>query len=296
MTASSQVMDIAKMLNVTILACLLILTGCFGLGATDDDVIDDAEGEDSEGGGTATTAAGTAPAVQLTQVSFPEPIPVYNSSTGALESYSGHIFAVYWAMMDVDGSIASAGFDIDLDGTIDVSVSTTKGVTNLSVPTSQWVSTSSVTPSNSALITTVAFIATDNDSLSTVQMMTVSTGDWYSGVGGIWALTAADHSDAVENDAGLMTLTFSNGHDLDWSLVQIEIIKDSVPTTCDNPTVTGGDCGATQHGGQDAEHWEKGETLIISDTGADFCNADCDLTVRIKHDGDVIMSEAVHLI
>ena len=37
-------MDIAKMLNVTILACLLILTGCFGLGATDDDVIDDAEG------------------------------------------------------------------------------------------------------------------------------------------------------------------------------------------------------------------------------------------------------------
>jgi len=61
-TASSQVMDIAKMLNVTILACLLILTGCFGLGATDDDVIDDAEGQDT-GSGT-TTVVNTYPPVQ----------------------------------------------------------------------------------------------------------------------------------------------------------------------------------------------------------------------------------------
>ena len=44
-TASSRFMDIARMLNVTILACLLILTGCFGL-FDDGDVIDDAEGDD----------------------------------------------------------------------------------------------------------------------------------------------------------------------------------------------------------------------------------------------------------
>ena len=52
-------MDIAKMLNVTILACLLILTGCFGLGAVDDDVIDDADGAD-----TGTTVVNTYPPVQ----------------------------------------------------------------------------------------------------------------------------------------------------------------------------------------------------------------------------------------
>jgi hypothetical protein len=281
-------MEIAKMLNTTILACLLILTGCLGL-FDDDDVIDDAEG------GTTTTAAGTAPAVQLTQASFPEPVPVYNSSTGELVSYSGHIFAVYWAMMDVDGSIASAGFDIDLDGTIDVSVTTAKGVTNLSIPTSQWVSTSSVTPSNSALITTVAFIATDDDSLSTVQMMTVSTGDLYFGPS-MYVLSTADHADDVEDDAGLMTLTFGNGGDLDWALVQIEIIKDSVPVTCDNPDLTGGNCGASQHGGADGTSWEKGETIILSSTGGAFCDADCTLTVRIKYNGDVVMSAAVHMI
>ena len=112
----------------------------------------------------------------------------------------------------------------------------------------------------------------------------------------MYVLTAADHSDDVEDHGGLMTLTFGNGNDLDWALVQIEIIQDSVPTTCDNPGATGGLCGASQHGGQDGEHWEKGETLILTDTGKNFCDADCDLTVRIKHDKDVIMSEAVHLI
>ena len=38
------------MLNVTILACLLILTGC--LGFNDDDVIDDAQGDDTDSGST----------------------------------------------------------------------------------------------------------------------------------------------------------------------------------------------------------------------------------------------------
>jgi hypothetical protein len=46
-------MEIAKMLNTTILACLLILTGCLGL-FDDDDVIDDADaqGDDTDSGST----------------------------------------------------------------------------------------------------------------------------------------------------------------------------------------------------------------------------------------------------
>ena len=51
------------MLNVTILACLMILTGCFGLGAVDDDVIDDAEGQDA-----GTTIVNTYPQVQSAQL------------------------------------------------------------------------------------------------------------------------------------------------------------------------------------------------------------------------------------
>jgi len=112
----------------------------------------------------------------------------------------------------------------------------------------------------------------------------------------MYVLSTADHADDVEDDAGLMTLTFGNGNDLDWALVQIEIIKDSVPTTCDNPDLTGGNCGASQHGGADGTSWEKGETIILSSTGGLFCDADCTLTVRVKNNGDVVMSAAVHMI
>jgi flagellin-like protein len=112
----------------------------------------------------------------------------------------------------------------------------------------------------------------------------------------LYTLSAEDHTDDVEDDSGLMTLTFGNGNDLDWALVQIEIIKDSVPVTCDNPDLTGGSCVASQHGGADATSWEKGETIILSSTSGDFCTEDCTLTVRVKNNGDVVMSAAVHMI
>jgi flagellin-like protein len=112
----------------------------------------------------------------------------------------------------------------------------------------------------------------------------------------MYVLSAADHADDVEDDAGLMTLTFGNGADLDWALVQIEIIKESVPTTCSNPEGSGNTCAATQHGGADGTSWEKGETIIISSVDGAFCSEDCTLTVRVKNNGDVVMSAAVHML
>ena len=112
----------------------------------------------------------------------------------------------------------------------------------------------------------------------------------------MYVLTTGDHTDSIEDDAGMMTLTFGNGGDLDWALVQIEVIKDSVPVTCDNPGLSSGDCAASQHGGNDDTSWEKGETIIISSTGGLFCDADCTLTVRVKNNGDVVMEAAVPMI
>ena len=114
----------------------------------------------------------------------------------------------------------------------------------------------------------------------------------------MYVLTAGDHTDDVENDAGLMTLSFGNGGDLDWALVQIEVVKDSVPHTCANADATdtsGNNCAVSEHGGAESTHWEKGETLIVSSTGYEFCNEDCTLTIKVKNDGDVIMQAAVDL-
>jgi hypothetical protein len=308
-------MDIARMLNVTILACLLILTGCFGL-FDDGDVIDDAEGDDTDSGSTTvvnnyynntSTASGTPPTVQIMGGDGwgydAEPIPIFNSSTGDLEGYTGYYTSIYYAMLDVDGTITSAGFDIDLDGTIDVPVSESRGVVNLTIPISEWVvSEGDEDEYNDGWVditTTVAFIAIDDDSLYTVEMYSLTmqeTNNDDEPEPSMYVLSAADHTDDVEDDSGLMTLIFGNGNDLDWALVQIEIIKDSVPFTCDNPDLTGGNCAASQHGGADATSWEKGETIILASTGGAFCDADCTLTVRIKYNGDVVMSAAVHMI
>jgi len=305
------------MLNVTILACLLILTGCFGL-FDDGDVIDDAEGDDTDSGSTTvvnnhynntSTASGTPPTVQIMGGDGwgydAEPIPLFNSTTGDLEGYTGYYTSIYYAMLDVDGTITSAGFDIDLDGTIDVPVSESRGVVNLTIPISEWVvSEGDEDEYNDGWVditTTVAFIAIDDDSLYTVEMysltMQVSNPEPQSDGPSMYVLFAADHSDDVEDDLGLMTLTFGNGGDLDWALVQIEIIKDSVPSTCDNPDVSSEKkCSAAQHGGADDTSWEKGETIILSSVLGDFCDEDCTLTVRIKNNGDVVMSAAVHMI
>ena len=111
----------------------------------------------------------------------------------------------------------------------------------------------------------------------------------------MYVLTAGDHTEDVEDHGGLMTLSFGNGADLDWALIQIEIVQDSVPTTCSKPDGSGNLCAVSQHGGADNEKWEKGETLIVSDSGAEFCDQDCDLIIRIKFDKEVIMEKSVHL-
>lgn len=311
MSLISTIMDIARMLNVTILACLLILTGCLGL-FDDDDVIDGADGEDTDSGSTTvvnnyynnttTALTGTPPEVHVVEDRSVSPVPLYDSNQEII-GYSGYSVTLYYSMLDVDGTITTAGIDIDLNGVVDVPVGYPRGHVNLTIPISEWETCWRVDGfCVGSMITTVAFIVTDDDGLSTVEIITffgTSFDDsdvigWNLGWPG--TLYAADHADNVEDDAGLMTLTFGNGADLDWALVQIEIIKDSVPTTCSNPEESGNSCAATQHGGADGTSWEKGETIIISSVDGAFCSEDCTLTVRVKNNGDVVMSAAVHML
>ncbi len=82
---------------------------------------------------------------------------------------------------------------------------------------------------------------------------------------------------------------------MNWALVQVEIIKDGVPMTCGNPDMEGYYCSTSQHGGLDDTSWEKGETLVITDTGANLCDSECEVTIRIKHDGNIAMSDTLYL-
>ena len=266
------------MLNVAILSCLLILAG--GLG-----VSDSAEGQFPGSNSNSVVNnyhnnAGMPPTVQI----------IEGVGTNTDEGYHT---SFYYAMVDVDGNITSAGFDVDLDGTIDVSVSESKGIVSLTIPISEWFEVDRA-GYEAEMITTVAFIAIDDDSLYTVEMYTLYTDEFEEEEedcgNGMYILEAADHSDPVVDDAGLLTLVWNgNNCDLEWGDFQIEILQNGEATTCAVPFDTEfANCTVEQFGGQDDEIWEKGETVVISDTGANFCDAaDCHLAITVGSWSDV---------
>ncbi|HIG02932.1 MAG TPA: hypothetical protein EYQ53_00900, partial [Candidatus Poseidoniales archaeon] len=155
-------MDRLRLLYTTVLACLLILSGCFGA------TVDQGESQTTPSTTPTTLSVNSPPQVSTLQASHTEAIEFYNSSTGALEGATGYWVLMYHAMMDIDGTINSSGWDINLDGVIDFSVTESQALTNISIPLSEWV----VVPDED-LITTIAFIAIDNNGDSGIELITI---------------------------------------------------------------------------------------------------------------------------
>jgi hypothetical protein len=115
-----------------------------------------------------------------------------------------------------------------------------------------------------------------------------------------------DHVDNVQDDNGMVNLSFDEGGMMLWTKIVIDIIDNNGDsTTCSNPGPgwDQGDCWVTQYGGSDEYYWENfadtqpgGEYLHVTDEGANFCDQDCSLTVRITYDNDVVGQNIVHLI
>ncbi|MBT6645083.1 MAG: hypothetical protein HOB52_04710, partial [Euryarchaeota archaeon] len=94
-------MDRLRLLYTTVLACLLILSGCFG--ATVD------QGESQTPESTSPTIV-SPPIIEIIDGQWEvEPIIGFDSVTGA-EEITGYWSHIYHAMLDVDGTIASAGW------------------------------------------------------------------------------------------------------------------------------------------------------------------------------------------
>jgi hypothetical protein len=93
---------------------------------------------------------------------------------------SSQDYFVRWSAIDVDGTISSAGFDIDLDMIIDVPVSKDSGIYTLSIPLDQgWTSDRFVyeayaavgySPCSLAMHRTIAFIAEDDDGAVSAEL------------------------------------------------------------------------------------------------------------------------------
>ena len=280
-------MHMIRAINVLTLACLLVLTGCFGV--ADDTISPEAEGQ------TPTTASvpSHAPSIDVfhyTQSGIEENWvidPLTNTS-----SVIGANVSLYHAAIDVDGDLANMGWDLDLDGTIDHNVSDHSGFSTVFIPTSAWHAYPSSQMPNSILnqMTSVAFIAIDATGNAVSQFLHINSPPfspaYIVGIDILYQFGAEDaNGDTTDGtDDNLVRVTMSQGGDLNWASISVKISVDNgAPVTCDNPGATGGSCGLVEFGSTSDQVWSVGDGVTIVESGQDLCAAGttCEIKVTI---------------
>ena len=279
-------MHMIRAINVLTLACLLVLTGCFGV--ADDTISPEAEGQ------TPTTASvpSHAPSIDVfhyTQSGIEENWvmdPLTNTS-----SVIGANVSLYHAAIDVDGDLASMGWDLDLDGTIDHNVSDHSGFSTIFIPTSAWHAypSSQIPTSVLSQMTSIAFIAVDASGNAVSQFLHINSPPFspaYIGMLPVYEFGAEDaNGDTTDGtDDNLVRVTMSQGGDLNWASISVKISVDNgAPVTCDNPGATGGSCGLVEFGSTSDQVWSVGDGVTIVESGQDLCAAGttCEIKVTI---------------
>ena len=318
-----RIMNTTKVLYVFVLSTLLVLTGCFGTG-----IIDQGEGQSTgdtgtnDNTGTTTSSGNSAPYIDArttgvnmmdgSMASMSLSSPIWETALDELEDDEepvliGYSLALYHAVMDLDGSVANMGWDIDLDGTIDTTSTGTRGMTNVNIMLTEFVSFSQdyvdmiiafgdENPDDEELeefeneigqfmvTTTVAFIATDDGGATSALMVPIDTS---AAMMYIWAsslaeepqvivnqntYSAEDHPSATTDEAydSLLRLSFTNGpEDLTWSFLTITLFdeEDGVTYKCQPG---GTDCDIFEETTDTV--WAGDEVIVIAESGnIDIC-------------------------
>ena len=149
-------MNYTRTFNVLTLTAILFLAGCFGIG-------DSAEAADDH-----EHTPNAAPVISLEQ-------PNYQDSSFQCDLAAGTCQGtLYHAVVDPEGDAITMGWDFDLDGNVDVSVTTNRGYTNLIIPSGNWL------PAGGAPEwTSIAFIAVDSNDAHSAAISLV----WVEGAG-----------------------------------------------------------------------------------------------------------------
>jgi hypothetical protein len=280
-------MHIIRAINVLTLACLLVLTGCFGI--ADDTISPEAEGQTP----TAATVPNHAPSIdvfQYTQSGIEEywvMDPLTNTS-----SVIGANVSLYHAAIDLDGDLANMGWDLDLDGTIDHNVTNHSGFSFVFIPASEWHAypSSQMTSSILRQMTSIAFIAADSSGNTVSQFLHINsppfTPGYVFGFPQMYQFGAEDANGdtTAGTEDNLVRVTMSQGVDLNWASISVKIsVNNGAPVTCDNPGAAGGSCGLVEFGSTTDQVWSAGDGVTIVESGQDLCTAGetCEIKVTI---------------
>gem|GEM_PF-707265 len=292
---------------------LILLSGCLGGtgqtdGSGDAGIIPTAQGSqttvvngnylpivEGEQMGTTTENISWAWENQTTTVTTTSPNGNVTTTTETTSGfYNGTLIGMnvtlYHSAIDPDGGPLAMGWDMNLDGIVDIPVSANSGFTTTHVTLNQWHSI----PFSSMKITTVAFIATDSMGDRGVELVdiysTTPQGPWYSS---LYAFSGKDAqgTPGAGTDDNLIMVTMDQGGDINWASISVKLSVDgAAPVTCDNPGGSGGVCGLVEFGTTDDQVWSVGDGVTIIETGTNVCGGDCtiDVTITDTREGKTI--------
>ncbi len=290
----SKIMQITRTLNVLTLTALLILTGCFGM--VDDGITPPAEGEETS---TGTAAVNNPPMIAqseiltdvLSETLNEDSNANYNDTTEALESFT---VKAYYAAMDIDGDSMTMGWDTNLDGTIDVPVTDTSGITTMNIPIAHW-NELNLFDYDDYYHAMIAFIAVDEHGLGASSFHEFVAIDWSQyEEDGLYVFDGEDASGApsAATDDNLIRLTMDQGENINWAVIRVQIeVDNAAPVTCDNPGQdSGAVCLLVPFEGDGGQFWSVGDGVTIQESGQDLCSATCTIDVIITdtREGTVI--------
>ena len=273
-------MQMIRAINVITLACLLLLTGCFGL--ADDEVSSEAEGQ-------TTTALNHPPTVDVWQdIHFGVEETRQIDPLTNISSVIGANVSLYHAAVDVDGDVLTIGWDVDLNGITDSTPNANSGFTTLFVPLAQWHAAPNwVNPSIEAQVASIAFIAIDSAGNAVSEFIHINSPTFstsYQWSPYQFGAEDANGDTTAGSDDNLVRVTMSQGGDLNWASISVKLsVNNGAPITCDNPGATGGTCGLVEFGSTSDQVWSVGDGVTIVESGQDLCTAGetCDIKVTI---------------
>ena len=278
-------MQMIRSMNIVILACLLILTGCFGV--ADDAVSPPAEGQDST---SSTVNINHSPNIDayFNSVFGIDENLVFDAQSSTYSTAGANV-SMYHSAIDIDGESMTMGWDTDLDGIIDINVSGQSGFTLLYLPLSAW---HSVPGTISEITSTVAFIAIDVNGAGESQLVHINALQFIPSYQfSTYAITAdgntAGDGPTTATDDSLVMMTMIQGSDLNWAAVSVKIsINDGAPLTCPKDSGENAQCIFVEYGTNTSDQvWSVGDGFIIYESGQNLCDdtATCNIEITITN-------------
>ena len=263
-----------RVLLVSMLLLLVGLSGCIG---------------ESESNGSTQSPAQV---VTLEIINDCENAEVHVQSTtlangSTMDTILGINVSVYHAIYTPDVANLAFGYDLNLDGDIDIFDNSTRGMNNLSIPIAEialnngdffLTSIAGVATVANGISTQLVHLSNDCESLSEVNLAQLTVyRDEFSEYG--FAVTDAAGSPTSDSGEEIVYIAMDAGEDLSWATVIVQMSDGGSYTECTNPDQAA-DTGCAVSDNGDGK-WSFGEEVTISEGSDDICSSACSVQVKV---------------